>query len=256
MRKMMYANYHTHTARCQHASGQDREYIEAAIEAGIQILGFSDHCPWIFPDGYISSIRMAPTEVENYVFSLETLRKEYEKDIKLLIGLEAEYLPSLMEAQERLLEDLPLDYMILGQHFLDAENKSTFTGTPGNDESTLKTYVDMVIEAIETGKYLYVAHPDLIHYTGSDAIYEKHMLRLCQYLKSKNVPLEINMLGAFQGRHYPSDKFLRIVQKAGNTCIIGIDAHAPEQLLNKEGEIICKKITDQYQLTLCEPPLA
>ena len=36
----MYANYHTHTKRCQHAVGEDREYVEAAIAAGIQVLGF------------------------------------------------------------------------------------------------------------------------------------------------------------------------------------------------------------------------
>ena len=28
------ANYHTHTYRCQHAYGSEREYIEAAIRMG------------------------------------------------------------------------------------------------------------------------------------------------------------------------------------------------------------------------------
>ena len=37
------ANYHTHTKRCHHACGEDREYVEAAIESGLKILGFSDH---------------------------------------------------------------------------------------------------------------------------------------------------------------------------------------------------------------------
>ncbi len=44
----MLANYHTHTERCYHASGEDKEYVEAAIKAGLKVLGFSDHCPWIF----------------------------------------------------------------------------------------------------------------------------------------------------------------------------------------------------------------
>jgi len=30
----MFANYHTHTSRCHHAKGTEREYIEAAIKAG------------------------------------------------------------------------------------------------------------------------------------------------------------------------------------------------------------------------------
>lgn len=41
----MLANYHTHTFRCRHALGEDREYIEHAIDGGLKVLGFSDHCP-------------------------------------------------------------------------------------------------------------------------------------------------------------------------------------------------------------------
>ena len=44
------ANYHTHTKRCRHANGSDRDYIEAAISAGIKTLGFSDHVPLPYRD--------------------------------------------------------------------------------------------------------------------------------------------------------------------------------------------------------------
>lgn len=249
----MYANYHTHTKRCQHAEGEDKEYVEAAIKAGMKILGFSDHCPWIFSDGYISNIRMHPSEVDDYFSSLENLKKEYNKDIKIFIGFEAEYVPELIEAQDAFLSDYPVDYMILGQHFLGNEADSIYTGTPTDSEAILRRYVDTVIEGMETGKYLYTAHPDVIHFIGADDIYEKHMTRLCQYLKGKGFPVEINMLGAFQGRHYPSDRFLSIVKKVGNSCIIGVDAHTPAQLLNENGINICNKIMDQYQFTLCKP---
>ena len=42
----MFANYHTHTARCRHAAGADREYVRSAIDSGVKILGFSDHAPF------------------------------------------------------------------------------------------------------------------------------------------------------------------------------------------------------------------
>ena len=42
-------NYHTHTVRCRHAQNTEREYIEAAIAAGIETLGFADHAPQILP---------------------------------------------------------------------------------------------------------------------------------------------------------------------------------------------------------------
>ena len=77
----MLVNYHTHTRRCKHASGEDREYVEKAIESGLQILGFSDHCPWVFTDGFVSGMRLPVEEVDGYFYSLESLKKEYAKDI-------------------------------------------------------------------------------------------------------------------------------------------------------------------------------
>ena len=38
----MIANYHTHTYRCHHADGTEREYVERAIENGLKIFGFSE----------------------------------------------------------------------------------------------------------------------------------------------------------------------------------------------------------------------
>lgn len=249
-------NYHTHTYRCKHASGEDRDYIEAAIKAGFKILGFSDHCPWIFKDDYVSFIRMEPKDVDGYFTSLEKLKEEYKNDIRILIGFESEYVPEMQEEQDKLLEGYPLDYMILGQHFLGSEPDSVYTGSPTKDETILERYVDLVIEGLKTGRYLYLAHPDLLNFTGADEIYEKHMTRLCEFLKEADIPLEINMLGAFEGRHYPYGKFLKIAKKTGNTCIVGIDAHAPEQLLNKKGYQIVEGIIEKYSLPLSLPPLS
>lgn len=248
----MYANYHTHTMRCGHAVGEDREYIEAAIKAGIKILGFSDHCPWVYPDNFVSGIRMRADQTDDYFSSLENLRKEYADDITVLIGFEAEYVPDLIDAQDNLLASYPLDYMILGQHFLGTECGSAYAGSPTDCTDFFIEYVDTVIAGLDTGRYLYLAHPDLINYTGDDAIYREHMTRLCRYLKEKNIPAELNMLGAYQGRNYPSDKFLQIVREVGNTCIIGIDAHDPAHLTNELGYKACQELIQQYHLHIIE----
>lgn len=67
MHKFLTANYHTHTSRCQHAAGTEEEYVEAAIEMGIKELGFSDHIPCPFRDGYVSRIRMTMEQARDYV---------------------------------------------------------------------------------------------------------------------------------------------------------------------------------------------
>ena len=77
----MIANYHTHTWRCMHAEGTEREYVEKAIEGGLKILGFSDHTPMPYDNGYVSNVKMRLNQLEGYVDTVLDLKKEYEKDI-------------------------------------------------------------------------------------------------------------------------------------------------------------------------------
>ena len=252
----MIANYHTHTKRCHHASGEDREYVEAAIQAGLKILGFADHCPWVYPDkDFVSGIRLATWEVDDYFYSLESLRKEYAGDIKIYIGFETEHCPDMIPQQEKLLADYPLDYMICGQHFLGAEYASFYAGRPHGDEGFLKRYVDTAIEGMRSGRYLYLAHPDLVNFTGDEAVYRSHMKRLCVALKKLDIPVEINVLGLSEGRRYPSRRFLEIAKETGNSAIIGIDAHAPEQLLNAQTIARAGELCAEFGLPLVDGDL-
>ena len=76
MSNFLTANYHAHTFRCQHAVGNERDYIEAAIKMGIKEFGFSDHIPCPFRDGYISHIRMTMDEAPEYVKTIRALADE------------------------------------------------------------------------------------------------------------------------------------------------------------------------------------
>ena len=60
----MIANYHTHTTRCHHASGNEEDFVLRAIENGLKIFGFSDHVPMPFPDGHQSGFRVRIEELE------------------------------------------------------------------------------------------------------------------------------------------------------------------------------------------------
>lgn len=229
----MISNYHTHTVRCHHASGEDREYVETAIKAGYKILGFSDHCPWIYPNDFVSGIRMHASEVDGYFSSLEQLRDEYRDDIQLLIGFEAEYMPPLIEAQDDFLKNYPLDYMILGQHFVGKECNENYAGNVTRDASILHSYVDLCIEGMKSGRYRYLAHPDLVNYIGDDELYEKEMRRLCVAMKEMDAILEMNILGISIVRNYPNRHFWRIAKEVGNRVIFGMDAHTPKGLTDE-----------------------
>ena len=146
----MIANYHTHTWRCRHAYGTEREYVENAIEAGLKILGFSDHTPQVYPDGYICPVKMLPQELEGYVDTVLDLKREYRADIEILLGLEAEYLDTLWEPLMRLLEPYPIEYLILGQHYLGNGIRQPFCGERTDSVKRLKTYCKQTCEALET----------------------------------------------------------------------------------------------------------
>jgi histidinol-phosphatase (PHP family) len=180
----MYANYHTHTWRCRHAIGTERQYIEQAIQSGMQVLGFSDHTPYPFPDGHDSGYRMFLHQTEDYFRTLTDLQKEYAGQIELHIGVEAEYYPICFEAMVELLRQYPCEYMLLGQHFLENEYDDPFyCGKRTDSPERLHRYCSQCIEALKTGKFLYFAHPDLLFFTGADAVYEKEMTRLCRFCR-------------------------------------------------------------------------
>lgn len=251
----MTANFHTHTFRCNHAQGTDREYIEKAIELGITELGFSDHMPQLYPDGKGKHFQMKLSDVAEYFESLLTLKQEYEKEIKIYIGFEAEYYKDITEKTLEFFKTYPIDYLVLGQHLLDTyQSENSFEET--TDKNRLKRYVDAVISAIDTGKFSLIAHPDVINYTPDDDYYYSEMKRLCVAAKSANIPLECNMLGTGgfgnRRRHYPSEKFFKIAAEVGNEVIISCDAHEPEMLENREGYKICRGILRSIGITPIE----
>lgn len=147
---------------------------------------------------------------------------------------------------------LGCDYMIMGQHFMKSEQTGPYTGTPTDDESRIREYVDTVIEGMKTGMYSYLAHPDLINYQGLDSVYEWEMTRMCKALKELDIPLEINMLGISAGKHYPTDRFWCIPHDIGNKVILGLDAHTVDNICDVESYEKALDIVRKYDLNLID----
>ena len=256
----MKANLHTHTTRCRHAVGTDRDYVEAALAAGLSTLGFSDHCPWprtppLPPAGFRSGVRMDPEEVGGYFDSLLALREEFAGRIRILIGFEVEHLPWRIAAQDELFARFPVDYLILGQHFLEDEWESVYFGFPFSEERRLADYVDRCIEGMSSGRYLYLAHPDVAHFTGPEDVYARHMGRLCAFLHERGAPIEVNLLGLSGPRNYPSERFLRLAAEVGCSAFLAVDAHNPDAIRNaalvQAGAALCAR----SGIPLVEAPL-
>lgn len=246
---MLTEHLHAHTWRCHHATGTEREYVEEAIKKGLKCLGFSDHAPYVFEGDYYSTFRMLPSQLDDYVQTILDLRDEYKNDIELHVGLEAEYYPRFFEGFLRLIEPYPIEYLLQGQHFLhnemDMKVHSTMTT---DDESLLALLVNQTSEGLKTGKFAYVAHPDLMNFVGPDDVYEKHMRRLCENARAAGVPLEINLLGIRSHRAYPRERFWQLVGEVGNDVVLGGDAHATCDVVDNASEAIAMGWVKKYHL--------
>ena len=244
------ANYHTHTWRCNHAGGNETEYVENALKAGLQILGFSDHSPYIFPAGYDSWFRMHTGQMEGYANTVLNLRETYRGRIEIPLGLELEYYPAYLPDLLAFLKDFPLDYLILGQHFVGNEIGCHYSGTYTEDAKLLEQYTSQSINAMQTGLFTYFAHPDLFNFGGSEAIYRQQARRICQEAKSCRIPLEINLHGIRTKRNYPNPLFWEMAAEEGCDVILGQDAHQPEALLDTALEDRAMALLERYGLHL------
>ena len=248
----MTANYHSHTWRCMHADGTERMYIECAIESGFRVWGFSDHTPQPYPPGRVSRIRMTMGQLEDYVTTVLDLKREYRSDIDIHLGLEVEYFPAYFDKLLQAVEEYPIEYFLLGQHFIDTEFGGTYSGRATGDPEVLRAYCRIASEALETGRFAAFAHPDLIYFTGDPGVYEAEIRALCRKAKACRVPLELNFLGLCEGRNYPSPAFWRIAAEEGNQVIWGLDAHDVSHIGNRNTLEAAAALTERLGLERTE----
>lgn len=245
----MIANYHTHTWRCNHASGDERQYVENALKAGLQILGFADHTPYIFPGNYYSRFRMKMEQLPDYVETVLSLREAYEGRIEIPLGLEAEYYPKHFHQLLERLQEHTMDYLILGQHFVGNEYDAPYNGVASHDEDLLRQYVFQSCDALNTGLFTYFAHPDLIHFTGSEKAFRRQMRDICREANSCGIPLEFNLLGLSEGKQYPNRVFWELAAEENCLCVLGRDAHSPKALLDEKNEQQALEILNSLGIT-------
>lgn len=248
-------NYHTHTARCNHASGTEEDYILQAIEGGITHMGFSDHAPFRFPNGSESYYRIPMAQARDYFDTLYALREKYKKQIHLTIGFEMEYYPTFFRDMLDTALSLGAEYLVLGQHFSSDEHPNGFyVANPTDDPLRLEEYVTNIITAMDTGLFSYVAHPDLINFIGDDGIYETQMRKLCAAAREKHIPLEINFLGMRAGRHYPQDRFWKLAGAEGSPVTFGFDSHDVLGACDLDSLPKAMELVERYRLNYIDRP--
>ena len=64
---------------------------------------------------------MFPQDAKDYAESIKKLKIKYKDKIKIHLGFELEYYPELFEKELEYLKSFDIDYLILGQHYINNE---------------------------------------------------------------------------------------------------------------------------------------
>ena len=231
-------NLHTHSWYCGHGEGELVEYVSAAIKDGLQVLGFSEHCP--MPNERWAMIRMPFSFLNNYLDECKALQRTH-KEITLLTGLECDYDPFFHSwYKEYLIKEKEVDYLSFAVHFLQhSSGRDEYLQEFPSEKKFLHAYTDAYIEGLSSGLFRFGVHPDLFgcFYKEWDEEAIACSRSIFECASSYNIPLEINGSGLHKppisttkGKRplYPLIPFWTLAKEYPLTIIGSSDAHRPQ----------------------------
>jgi len=228
-------DYHVHTRLCKHGEGDVYQYVESAIAKGIKELGFAEHIPvpgLNDPDG-----RMDSRDFPVYINDIENARQRY-PEIKILLGLEADYLPPYMEYIESFIAQYPFDFVIGSVHFIGDWDFSNPLYKEQYEifgvDRTFCEYYQLVRAAAMTGLYDIIGHLDIPkrygHKAGIDMSGE--IDDTLKVIKRCGLALDVNTSGLRRQVQelYPAQTILSRACAFDIPVILGSDAHNPAEV--------------------------
>ncbi len=251
---MLKCNYHTHLKLCHHAEGMSEDYVKEAIRLGMKEIGISDHAPvpetFMTKEEYISNYcdenMTYDTFINEYILDVLKAKEKYKNDIKVILGLETEYISDYHEYYQGLRDKV--DYLILGMHFFKQGDRIKNIYLPMSKEDVLD-YARSVEIALDSGLFKYLAHPDLFMYMYNDNVFDSYAVEASNIIIDAAIRndclLELNAGGVKYGMlngsyRYPHKEFFEIAKAKKAKIILGADAHYIDQLSNYQIEEIIK----------------
>jgi histidinol-phosphatase (PHP family) len=241
----MMADYHIHTRLCRHAEGEPRAYVERAVALGLPELGFADHLPFVggFVPGFdvADDFAMSIGELDGYVAMVQDLRREYRGEVRILLGIEADYIEETLEETAAVLGEYPFDYVIGSVHIIgdrfpfDHPDLRELLPQYGVDRMHRES-LDLVAKAAATGLFDIMGHIDQAKVFGlrpdDPAGVAAAASAALRAIAAAGVALELNTAGWRKpaGEAYPAPAILREAAAMGIPLTFGSDAHRPDEV--------------------------
>jgi len=233
-------DYHVHTARCGHAGGSMREFVDAALERGLDEIAFTDHVPLYFLPGEDPDPGLAMTRAElpGYVDEVQALRAEYAGRIEVLLGLEADYAEGHEDELKAILAAHPWDVVLGSVHhvagdWIDAPGSARRHDTEGS-EFLFGEYYRLIGKACTSGLFDVMTHFDLPKKFGHrrpEGAADAEVAAVDAAAKS-GVAVEVSSAGLRKpaGEVYTSPDLLSRLVARGVPIVLSSDAHAPAEV--------------------------
>ena len=241
----MIADYHIHTGMCPHAQGEPREYVERAIGLGMSAMGFADHLPflagWRPSHDLTDDWAMSLDELDSYVSQVQGLAREYAGDVRILVGIEADYIEETLEQTAETLAAYPFDYVIGSVHIVG--DRFAFDHPELRDHLAEYGLERIVLESLElteraaaSGLFDIVGHLDHAKKFGPRMRDQPDVAAAAsaalRAVAAAGMALEINTAGLRKpvGEAYPAPGLLAEARALGIPLTFGSDAHRPEEV--------------------------
>ena len=238
---------HMHTPLCGHASGTPREYAQAALDAGLDGVCFTDHMP--MPAWYDAPWRMKLEQLPRYIEDIRAVQAEFAGKLDVRLGLEADFHPGTERFVEHVLNLHDWDYVIGSIHYIGAwgfDNPEFVDEYENRELDTLyRDYYALVEGAARSGLFDSLGHLDLpkkFSHRDPNGLYALHALDV---VATQGLALDFNTAGWRKpvAEAYPAPDLVRAATERGIPFVLGSDAHKPEEVGHRFTDAI-KEIND------------
>lgn len=246
----MKANYHTHTNWCD---GKDspESVILCAMEKGFDEIGFSSHST--YPEDNACTVPAA--KLPGYFADVRSLAQKYSGRIKVLCGIEADYIPGTTDPDRSRYKGFAPDYIIGSVHYVVAPDgdRIPVDHTPelaregiirhfgGDVKAYLRTYFAQQREMAEKFDFDVIGHPDLCrkfnskhpYFDENAPWYLAELEHTADVFAASGKIVEVNTGAISRGwmdDAYPSSAFRAMLRDRGVRFVLNSDSHAAETL--------------------------
>ncbi|MBE3556851.1 MAG: histidinol-phosphatase HisJ family protein [Firmicutes bacterium] len=235
----MLLDYHLHTPRCGHATGEMEAYLLQAQRAGLDEIGFSDHDPpYFLPEAArYPGIGMTETELPEYVAEVMQLAQRH-PELPVRLGLEADYVAGQEERLAALLAPYPWDYVIGSVHFVngwdltDERFLERYAATSALSLS--ESYFFDVQGLARSGLFQIAGHFDVVDkfFCGHTQLAREVAIAALEELRKAGMAIEINSSGLRypKASPFPARWLVQEAITRHIPFVLGSDAHAPHRV--------------------------